>query len=106
MDETEFEERDDLTAEEAEESSETGMTGEEAHRYEEFRVLEERLDRVLDACERIEERLRAVNEGMGVFVRNGATVREEPGDVVIDNDEPDTDVYIPLEELDLTLDED
>ena len=106
MEDENLEERDDLTPEEVEAVEETGMSGEEAHRYEEFRVLEEKIDRVLDACERIDERLRAVNEGMGVFVRNGATVREEPGEAVLTDEEPDTDVYVPLEELDLTLDED
>lgn len=105
MEDENLEERDDLTPDEAEAAEETGMSGEEAHRYEEFRILEEKIDRVLDACERIEDRIRAVNEGMGVFVRNGATVREEPGEVDLTDEEPDTDVYVPLEELDLTLDE-
>ena len=106
MEDENLEERDDLTPDEVEAAEETGMSGEEAHRYEEFRVLEEKIDRVLDACERLEERIRAVNEGMGVFGRNGATVREEPDEVVLTDEEPDTDVYVPLEELDLTLDED
>lgn len=72
MDEEERE-RDDLTADEAEQVEETGETGEEAHRAGEFEELRGMMQQVLDAIGELRERVGGyVDAANAVSVDNGA----------------------------------
>lgn len=117
MDEEKKEERvsegEDLTPREEAEVEDTGMSGEEAHRYEEFRELEAKLDRVLEVLGKVNAQLESLHEGFGVMVDNGAVVNDTASTNPIDEilvDDPETlPVEIPLTydgDLDLTVDDD
>ena len=66
-------ERDDLTADEAEQVEETGETGEEAHRAGEFEELRGMMQQVLDAIGELRERVGGyVDAANAASVDNGA----------------------------------
>lgn len=77
MDEEERE-RDDLTADEAEQVEETGETGEEAHRAGEFEELRGMMQQVLDAIGELRETVGGyVDAANAAIVANGAKFVDE-----------------------------
>ncbi len=80
MDEGERE-RDDLTADEAEQVEETGETGEEAHRAGEFEELRGMLQQVLDAIGELRERVGGYVDTLNATsVDNGAKFVDDEAD--------------------------
>lgn len=86
------EEREDenLTEDEEEAVEDDGMSGEEAHRYEEFEELNGKLDRTLTALDSI---VAALNELQAISIESGA--------IVTDNDSSeDIEVEVLEENMD------
>lgn len=74
-------ERDDLTADEAEQAAETGETGEEAHRAGEFEELRGMLQQVLDAIGELRERVGGYVDTLNAAsVDNGAKIVDDEAD--------------------------
>lgn len=66
-------ERDDMTADEAEQVDETGETGEEAHRAGEFEELRDMMQQMLDAIGEVREAIGGyVDAANAAVVDNGA----------------------------------
>lgn len=103
------EERDDLTRDEAAEVDSGAMDTEEVHRSGEFEELRGLLEDVRGAIGEVRDMVSSLKDGMGMFVENGATVKEGEGaDVVPDAVELDTDGNIEelvynLDDLDLDM---
>ena len=108
MDENERE-RDNLTENEAEEVERGTMDAEESHRYGEFEELRGLIEGVRDMLEDVKDMVASVKDGRGMFVENGATVKEDTaGDGVPDAVEFDTEGNIEefvynLDDLDLDM---
>lgn len=86
MDEEERE-RDDLTADEAEQVEETGETGEEAHRAGEFEELRGMMQQVLDAIGELRETVGGyVDAANAAIVDNGAKFIDEGGSADVAGD--------------------
>lgn len=99
---------DSLTDSEEREVESGRMDAEEAHRYGEFEELRSMLRNVEEKMDSILDGMKAIREGMGVFVENGAVIAdiEEnslPGSIAESVDET---MFVPLEDLDLTIDKD
>lgn len=96
---------DDLTPDEARDAEDTGMSGEEAHRYEEFRDLKEALDNgfadVMRAIDGLKATFAAQSVASGAVVTDGAVV----ADVDDDGDLDIVDVTPDIDGADLTLDD-
>lgn len=73
MDEEEREDE-NLTEDEEEAVEDDGMSGEEAHRYEEFEELNGKLDRALTALDSI---VSALNELQAISIESGAIVTDD-----------------------------
>lgn len=80
MDEEERKEE-NLTPDEEEAVEEDGMSGEEAHRYEEFEELNGKLDRALTALDSI---IAALNEVQAVAIESGVVVTDESDPVEVE----------------------
>lgn len=72
-----------------EEVEEDSMSGEEAHRYEEFEELNGKLDRALTALDSI---IAALNEVQGVAIESGAIVTDDTDPVEIEVETLDEDM--------------
>lgn len=102
-DETELDE----TRDERVDADTTGATPDEAHRLGEFDDLRSRLANLAEVADKILEGLEAVRSSMAAFVEGGATIREDgDGSVeeVTEESDEDSELEIPLEELDFDLD--
>lgn len=100
MDENEIRE-DSLTPAEAEAVEETGMSGEEAHRYEEFEELRSMLADVRDLLEGLKTDIADLaQQRAAVLVESGAVVTDDGETAVIDDEDYDR----AFDELDLTID--
>lgn len=87
MDEEEIR-NDELTPEEAEEVEETGMSGEEAHRFDEFEELRGLLADVLAAVHGLrEDVVRMSQNAAAVAVESGAVVEDDGETASIDLDD-------------------
>lgn len=75
MDEEEREDE-NLTEDEEEAVEDDGMSGEEAHRYEEFEELNGKLDRALTSLDSI---VAALNELQAISIESGAIVTDNDG---------------------------
>lgn len=75
MDEEEREDE-NLTEDEEEVVEDDGVSGEEAHRYEEFEELNGKLDRALTALDSI---VAALNDLQAVSIESGAIVTDNDG---------------------------
>lgn len=98
MDE-EREELDDLTPAEAEDMEETGMSGEEVHRYEEFEELRSLIGDVLAAIGELKSSVVELSQ-------NRAAVAVESGAVIVDDGETadiDEEDYDYNDEMDLSI---
>lgn len=86
MDEEEI--RDDsLTESEAEEVESGEMDAEESHRYEEFRELNEKLDRALEVLDAIRGEM---NDQAAMAIENGAIVTDaDPVQVEVEVEDPE-----------------
>lgn len=85
------EEREDenLTEDEEEAVEDGGMSGEEAHRYEEFEELNGRLNRVLAVLDSI---VAALNDLQAVSIESGAIVTDNDGSEDIEIEALDEDM--------------
>lgn len=101
-DETDERGPDDLTPSEEETVEDTGMDGEEAHRYGEFEDLNHKLDSLVEMVDSLSDSLSDV---MKTIVDSGATIRDSDGDGSIIDDvvEDITDMNPSLDDLDLNL---
>lgn len=100
MDENEIRE-DSLTPAETEAVEETGMSGEEAHRYEEFEELRSMLSDVRELVEGLKSDIADLaQQRAAVLVESGAVVTDDGETAVIDEDDYDR----AFNELDLTID--
>lgn len=82
-------EEENLTPDEEEEVEEDSMSGEEAHRYEEFEELNGKLDCALTALDSI---IAALNEVQGVAIESGAIVTDDTDPVEIEVETLDEDM--------------
>ena len=108
MDENERE-RDSLTKNEAKEVGRGTMDAEESHRYGEFEELRGLIEDMRGTLAEVKDMIASVKDGMGMFVENGATIKEETaGDGMPDAVEFDTEGNIEefvynLDDLDLDI---
>lgn len=96
---------DDLTTDEREAMDDTGMDGEEAHRYGELEDLRDRLDRVLDTLDRFGERIDALYDKVTMAPAVDAMNGEVAGDLDGDGDIDVVDLTPDFDGADLTIDE-
>lgn len=95
------------TRDERDIAADTGATPDEAHRMGDFDDLRDRLANLSGVADKILEGLEAVRSSMAAFVEGGATIRED-GDSAVEEvteeEDEDTELEIPIEELDFDLD--
>lgn len=100
-----MDDKDDLTPQEKEAVEYTDMSGEEAHRYGEFKDLSEKLDRVLAQQDEIKNSLNSLYDKItmapAVDAMNGSVV----GDLDKDGDIDIVDLTPDFDGADLTIDE-
>lgn len=107
----EDERRDDsLTNNEARDVESGRMDAEEAHRYEEFRDLRNMLEEIRGSVRDMRSVVDGIRDSIGVFVDNGAVVRdgdeaelEKPDAVEFDTEGNIEEYVYDLDDMDLTL---
>lgn len=107
----EDERRDDsLTNDEARDVESGRMDTEEAHRYEEFRDLRNMLEEIRGSVRDMRSVVDGIRDSIGVFVDNGAVVRDgdeaelgKPDAVEFDTEGNIEEYVYDLDDMDLTL---
>lgn len=101
MDENDDIRKDSLTLDEAEVVEDAGMSGEEAHRFEEFEELRSMLSEIREMVEGLKSDIADLaQQRAAVLVESGAVVTDDGETVNIDDDDYDR----AFNELDLSID--